>query len=198
MQGDVFYNIDKDSVGAVEEFFNKEGDDMKSWSGLFLFLLAMVCFFGCAKPPVESKVMVGEKTIIVPEKALEGAPKSKVYKGSAEEVRQSVVNALRKQGFTDLKEGILRDEISTEKLKVENPNQADASEDVLKTLAKEHIKFQHAGKLVVVSCEVSFSKVVGSAYRTNQSYPMTESVIRGDFFQKLDAELNLELSENSK
>lgn len=173
---------------------------MKSWRGIFLFLLVVICFFGCAKQSMENRPIAGEKCIVVPQDILVGSPKSKVYSGSSEEVRRAVVKVLQKQGFSDIKRGILRDEISisTEKIKVENPNPADISEDVLKVLAAEHIQFVQAGKLVVVSCDVAFSKIVGSAYRTNQDYPKTAGKIRGDFFQRLDAELNMELSENFK
>lgn len=171
---------------------------MKNWSSFFLFLLVAVCFSGCTNKPAENRAVISEKCIVVPQEVTKGSPKSKVYNRSAEEVRQAVANVLRKQGFAEFKNGHLRDEINTEKIKVENPNPADISEDVLKVLAAEHIQFVQAGKLVVVSCNVSFSKIVGSAYRTNQVYPKTENVIRGDFFQKLDAELTLELSKNSK
>lgn len=173
---------------------------MKSLRGLFfLFLLFAMFFSGCAtQEAANNKTVIGEKCLVVLEKAMEGSPKSKVYNKSSKEVRQAVTDVLRKQGFSDFRKGILQDEIITEKLKVENPNPADISEDVLKVLAAEHIQFVQAGKLVVVSCDVSFCKIVGSAYRTNQDYPKTAGKIRGDFFQRLDAELNMELSENSK
>ncbi len=153
----------------------------KLWRCVFV---VAVLLSSCATQPAHDKSVQGEKNISVPENIPENVPKLKAYDRSFDEARKAVGVALRKQGFSDLRENRFG-EIYTENLAVRNPNPSDVTEDVIRVLVKARVEIYPNGKSVVVSYNTDFSKITGSSYQPKLACAKTESALAWDFFKEV-------------